>query len=292
MAMPKEFNFASEDDFIQRFLIPLLHRLGFSVVAYYHRTHGELGKDLVFAEIDRFGHIRYCGLQAKYEESIGLSAVETLIQDCRQAFSNPFTHPHTNTPERIQTFYAINGGSISDDARQHFFGSVGCPLAACTRLLDGKSLLALDRWAAANRSLATLPDLNGLLLEISYNQKLVGLVMPSLEQLLNSQASIEPSRVMTNPVFPNRFRLNAAAQYLQRPFFVEAVPAEQVEAYWETLILCNAMLDRCIGLTTVGVVTGNVKQVVEKAPAIIRIGDGLAAKITDVLRTLGPLAAT
>ena len=129
-------------------------------------------------------------------------------------------------------------------------------------------------------------------MEISYNQKLVGLVMPSLEQLLNSQASIEPSRVMTNPVFPNRFRLNAAAQYLQRPFFIEAVPAEQVEAYWETLILCNAMLDRCIGLTTVGVVTGNVKQVVEKAPAIIRIGDGLAAKITDVLRTLGPLAAT
>jgi hypothetical protein len=69
MAIPKEFVFANENDFVQRFLIPLLHRLGFSVVANYHRTHGELGKDLVFAEIDRFGHIRYCGLQAKYEES-------------------------------------------------------------------------------------------------------------------------------------------------------------------------------------------------------------------------------
>jgi hypothetical protein len=56
MAIPKEFNFVNEDDFIQRFVIPLLHRLGFSVVANYHRTHGELGKDLVFAEIDRFGH--------------------------------------------------------------------------------------------------------------------------------------------------------------------------------------------------------------------------------------------
>jgi hypothetical protein len=215
-----------------------------------------------------------------------------LIQDCHQAFASPFTHPHTHTAERIQTFYAINGGSISDDAREHFFGSIGHPLAACSRLLDGKSLLALDRWAAANRSLATLPDLNGLLLEIACNRRLTALVVPPLEKLLESHAGVEPARVAVNPVFPNRFRVNAAAQYLQRPFFVEAVPAEQVEGYWETLILCNAMLDRCIGLTTVGVVTGNVKQVVEKAPIITRIGDELSVKITEVLRLLGPLAAT
>ena len=292
MTIPKEFTFASEDDFVQRFLIPLLHRLGFSVVANYHRTHGELGKDLVFAEIDRFGHIRYSGLQAKYEESIGLSAVETLIQDCRQAFANPFTHPHTHEAERIQSFYAVNGGSISDDASQHFFGSVGHPLAACVRLLDGKSLLALDRWSAANRSLATLPDLNGLLLEIGYNRRLGALIVPPLNQLLQSQAGVEPSRVMTNPVFPNRFRVNAAAQYLQRPFFIEAVPAQLVEAYWENLVLCNAMLDRCIGVTTVGVVTGNLKGVVEKIPVNTGIGDDLGVKIADVLQTLSPLVAT
>lgn len=185
IAIASEFTYASEDDFVQRFLIPLLYRLGFSIVANYHRSHGELGKDLVFAEIDRFGHIRYCGLQAKYEQSIGLSAVETVIQDCRQAFASPFTHPHTHTEERIQTFYAVNGGSISEDARQHFFGSVGHPLAACTRLLDGKSLLALDRWAAANRSLATLSDLNGLLLETRYNRRLASLMAHSWRGLFN-----------------------------------------------------------------------------------------------------------
>jgi hypothetical protein len=291
VALPKEFNFASEDDFLQRFIIPLMHRLGFSVVANYHRNQGELGKDLVFAEIDRFGHVRYAGLQAKYEPSIGVSAVETLIQDCRQAFGNPFNHPHTNVPECIQTFYAVNGGSISDDARRHFFGSVGPPLAACARLLDGPSLLALDRWAAANRSQTTLPDLNGLLLEIDFNRRLAGLIAPPLEKLVAAHASIEASRVTTNPVFPNRFRVNAAAQYLQRPFFMEAVPPNQIEDYWENVVLCNAMLDRCIGVTTVGVVTLNVKGVLEKVPAVVGIGDVLARHIQQVLATLGPISA-
>ena len=87
--------------------------------------------------------------------------------------------------------------------------------------------------------------------------RLGSLISTPMEKLLQSQAGVEPSRVMTNPLFPNRFRINAAAQYLQRPFFVEAVPAEQIEAYWEQLVLCNAMLDRCIGLTTVGVVMTN-----------------------------------
>jgi hypothetical protein len=292
MSIPKEFSFENEDEFIQRFLIPLLHRLGFSVVANYHRTHGELGKDLVFAEIDRFGHIHYSALQAKYQESIGLSAVETLIQDCRQAFANPFTHPHTHTVERIQTFYAVNGGSISDDASQHFFGSIGHPLATCTRLLDGKTLLTLDRWAAANRSSALLPEINGLLLEIAFNRRLANQIVPPLEQLLQSQVGVEPSRIMTNPVFPNRFRVNATAHYLERPFFLNTLPAEQVETYWESAVLCNAMLDRCIGVTTVGVVTANVKRVVEKIPHVTQTGDVLTLKIGGVLQTLGPLAAT
>jgi hypothetical protein len=291
MAFPKEMQYRSEDDFIQRLLIPLLYRLGFSVVANYHRAHGEFGKDLVFAEIDRFGHVRYHGLQAKYEESIGLKAIETVIQDCRQAFANPFTHPHTGVAERIQTFYAVNGGSISQDARQHFFASVGHPLSVCSRLLDGQALLALDRWAAANRSQTTLPDLNGLLLETGFNRRLSGAIVTPLENLLNSQAGVEPARVMTNPIFPNRFRVNAVGQYLQRPFFVEAVPVEQIEGYWEQLVLCNAMLDRCTGVTTVGVVTTNVKSVLEKVPLINSIGEILTAQIGEVLKTLGPIIA-
>lgn len=93
MAFPPELaNFNNEESFTDSFLIPLLQRLGFSVVVNFHGT-SEFGKDIIFGEIDRFGHVVYHGLQAKYVASTSLSASDELIEDAKQAFNNPFTHP-------------------------------------------------------------------------------------------------------------------------------------------------------------------------------------------------------
>ena len=63
MAIPPEFrNFNDEADFTARWIIPLLHRLGFSVVVNYHGQR-EFGRDVVFGEIDRFGHVVYYAMQ-------------------------------------------------------------------------------------------------------------------------------------------------------------------------------------------------------------------------------------
>ena len=52
MAVPVELRtFENEADFRDRFVMPLLHRLGFSVVVNYHGQR--------FGEIDRFGHVLY-----------------------------------------------------------------------------------------------------------------------------------------------------------------------------------------------------------------------------------------
>src|SRR5215468_8794949 len=123
MAFPDEFKFSNEEDFLQRFMIPLLQRLGYSLVVQFHGAR-EFGKDLIFADIDRFGHIRYYGLQAKYESSISLNGVEGLILDCSQAFANPFIHPQSGATHRICGFYAINGGSVGDAAITHYFNSL------------------------------------------------------------------------------------------------------------------------------------------------------------------------
>lgn len=71
MAIPPELQrFANEAALIHELLTPLLVRLGFGVVVDYHGRR-EFGKDLVIAEIDRFNHVRYHGLQAKHVDSIG-----------------------------------------------------------------------------------------------------------------------------------------------------------------------------------------------------------------------------
>ena len=235
MPIPVEFTFNKnkEAGFISDVLIPLLHRLGFSVVVNYHGTR-EFGKDLVFGEIDRFGHIRYHGLQAKYVDSIGLRDSDDLIADCRQAFASPFKHPHTNEEQRINTFYAVNGGSISDQARTHFFNSLAHPHGGNVRLIDGMGVLALDRWAATNRSQTVLPDLNGLLLEIAFNRRLINLILTPLQNFVSANAAVaasSPGSVTVNPLFPNRLRINAVSRYLQRPFFIEAIPATSIEVY-------------------------------------------------------------
>ena len=77
MAIPNELKiFANEADFLARFIIPLLYRLGFSVVVNYHGQR-EFGRDLVLGEIDRFGHVLYYGLQAKYVDSLSQAPIRT-----------------------------------------------------------------------------------------------------------------------------------------------------------------------------------------------------------------------
>lgn len=237
----------------------------------------------MFAEIDRFGHVRYSGLQAKYEPSIGLAAVETLIQDCRQAFANPFVHPHTHTEERIQTFYAVNGGSISDDARNHFFGSVGHPLAACCRLLDGQALLALDRWATLSRTDAIVATLHGMLIEIRYNRNIANFVLPYLDNFLKD----------TCPELPTeRFRTEASSDYIARPVLPRVGLAQDVLKYWHDARRVNRDLDMAVGPNS----EENRKKLVTHAYRYLgevqKLAGPIECELQDFLQSLGPLAAT
>jgi len=213
MAIPVEFNYANEDAFVQTFLIPLLQKLGFSLVVNYHGKT-EFGKDLVFAEVDRFGHVRYHGLQAKYKPSISLNRIEDLIRDCKQAFENPFTHPQTGTTEKISSFYAVTGGSIGPEAVQHYFNSLLKLYAANARLFQAKDLLTLDRWASASHRDKVTDLLAGLLVELDYNERHVfPSLIDSLRQLLMGKGTFTLWR----------FRAEAASSYLRQPFMTNVL---------------------------------------------------------------------
>jgi hypothetical protein len=233
VAIPSEIgNFSSEDDFVQRFLIPMLFRMGFSVVANYHGKR-EQGKDLVFGEIDRFGHVLYYGLQAKYEKSIPSSMVQGMVDDVQSAFANPFTHPQTNKQEVITRFYYVNAGSFSEYVPDDFFNRID-RWKRHTVILDGPALLMLNRWAALNRTVLLRELLSGLILETRWNR--------SASTDLNNAL---PKRIadIQAPAHIVRYRLSATLAYLERPPVPSQSMLTLLERYWFFSNSANYILD-------------------------------------------------
>jgi len=235
MALPAEFQrFPNEESFRENFLIPMLHRLGFSVVVNNHGSR-EFGRDIIFGEIDNFGHFCIYGLQAKFEDSIGLGKkVEDLLHDVSQAFNNPFTHPHNGEQHRISRFYVVNGGSISDQAKDHFFNGIHNPTERVnTRLLDGKALIALDRLAAYKRGEYIKEQLSGLVTEIRFN----GRVLLSLSDQM-------PKYIKDGAPFPiNRCRLQATSAILERTMLIDPELLSNTEQYWQVIRSINDVAD-------------------------------------------------
>jgi hypothetical protein len=61
--------FRNEAEFREKFVKPLLNRLGFYGVSETHGTQ-EFGKDFVFSELYRLGGMRHYAAQVKHEEKI------------------------------------------------------------------------------------------------------------------------------------------------------------------------------------------------------------------------------
>lgn len=157
--------FADERDFEDRYLIPKLKRLGFSV-APNHGTD-EYGKDLILTFYDQFGHPCYHGVQTKFE-SIGLGRkVQSIIDDAIQAFDMPFVHPNTGQREcRISQFFVMNGSTISTQARNHFFAKLGKDRGGSVKLFSFKELEALASSDSLVRALITEIDTNRTEIEV------------------------------------------------------------------------------------------------------------------------------
>src|SRR5438477_9254339 len=82
--------FKDEAEFREKFVKPLLNRLGFYGVSEQHGTQ-EFGKDFVFSELHRLGGMRNYAAQVKHERNIGQGrSVDDLLSQVRQAFAKPF----------------------------------------------------------------------------------------------------------------------------------------------------------------------------------------------------------
>jgi hypothetical protein len=281
MSIPSELTFCDEDAFNQQFLILLLRRLGFSVVVNYH-GHAEFGKDLIFAEIDRFGHVRYHAIQSKYLASISLNAIEELVLDCKQAFNNPFTHPQTGAVERISTFYAINAGSIGPEATQHFFQSLVGMYGGNIRLLQAKDLLVLDQWATAKQHDQIVHRLTGLLLELRFNRRQIQAITDHYKKSLDEKKA---------PLVFTSIRTDAVAQYLSAPLLADEVSANVVEGYWQACSVLEAWISvhRFHSIKPDDDRTASEASFVGLISRIERFAVAIALQVQAVIAKIGPL---
>lgn len=294
MSIPHELsNFGNEDGFIRSFLVPLLWRLGFTIVVNYHGRR-EFGKDLIFGEIDRFSHVRYYGLQAKFVPNIGKGAVHDLVRDCEEAFARDFIHPQTGQPHKISSFYALNAGSFSEEAREFFFASLRPKHADNVRLIDGKDLLVLDRSVAISRTEDARDLLLGILIEAQFNEGVLEGIMPDLDLITkytwNTAMSTPPAHVQYPPL---RMKVHAVASYLVKPFLASDLPIEVIERFWSMATAFNRTLDEAGGSPFGRGDTSKIPaQTALRLTSQIRLDiQTLKNSVNKVLAKFGPLAS-
>lgn len=277
MAMPAELaNYTSEDDFVQRFLIPLLFRLGYSVVANYHGKK-EYGKDLVFGEIDRFGHVVYYGLQAKYEDSIPLSWVTAVKDDVDAAFANEFVHPHTNKRELITRFYYVNAGTFSEYLPDDFFSRIK-DYKRHTVLLDGKAVLALNRWATINRTTLITESLAGILIELHHNTVIGEDMAKNIDVRLAGE----------NRFFFPRYRLAAINGFLSHPYVTPNTLAMYLTAYFSRAEQVNSIYSSTDpALSDSRFAEGRLRTCRQAVTEIEEMAKLIDSQATELLATLG-----
>lgn len=276
-----------EDAFVQGFVVPLLGRLGFSVVVNYHGRR-EFGRDIIFGEVDRFGHVRYYGLQAKFEGSISLAAMTSegsLVDDCKQAFTKEFTHPQTGAVARISSFYAVNAGSFSDEAQDYFFAALHPVYADNVRLIDGPSLLALDRLAAVTLAEDRRGILAGLRCEADFNYSVFQAILPVLRAIAGGDG-----QGVWYP--PHRLRLNAISSYLARPVFGDIIPLNALQRFWTMGTTVNSLLDRSAApIQTVVTVKIPAQEILQIEGMVMSELGLIKEKVASAMSMLGPFAA-
>ena len=281
MSIQREFEkYGNEATFIRDFVVPLLRRLGYYIVHYHGRR--EYGRDLIFSEIDRLKNFVYHGLQAKYEGSIGQGESGSLIDDCREAFCHTFQHPITGEVGHISGFIVANAGSFADNTYERFHVDArNREHGGHVRLLDGKALLNLDRWATVARVEQVGETLSGLVREIQHNRSILACIVDTVKNsLANPATKLLPAW---------RLRVYAVSHYVQRPILTNIIPFEVVDAYLFDADTCvNRILDD-VPLRKNGeeLLTSTL------LPAVGRLqagADRIEAIIQTVLDTLGPLA--
>src|SRR5438094_2093025 len=155
--------FKDEAEFREKFVKPLLNRLGYYGVSEQHGTQ-EFGKDFVFSELHRLSGIKHYAAQVKHEERIHQGKlVDGLLSQVRQAFAKPFTRADSPRDCHVSAVYVFNSGEITANAKAQLLSELGLErYGDNVHFLDGERLNALNEWATLQSDSNTRARLLGL----------------------------------------------------------------------------------------------------------------------------------
>lgn len=143
MALQK---FKSEAEFRDSWIKPFLAKLGYTLVTVVHGRN-EQGKDLFFADFDRFEHVRFCCVQAKNTDIKVGRQLGDLLDQVKRSFEVQIRDYKSAEQMRISAVYVMTSGKITDEARQHITSHCrGVPYGENVYFLDGSRLELLERF--------------------------------------------------------------------------------------------------------------------------------------------------
>lgn len=154
---------ASEDDFIERFLVPLFRQLGFTrVIPTGHRDKSlEYGKDIWMKYRLPTGHFIYFTAQVKRDkiDSAGRSLnsnISGVLAQARMAIDYPIFDPETNRKHLVDHVFIISASTITKQARvlliEHLDREARRHIIFMERdeLMDLAAIAAIDPWTSIN----------------------------------------------------------------------------------------------------------------------------------------------
>jgi hypothetical protein len=272
--------YKDEAEFRDKFVKPLLNRMGFYGVEEQHGTQ-EFGKDFVFSELHRLGGMRHYAAQVKHEDKISQGkVVDDLLTQIEQAFEVPFKRTDSPRPCHVSAVYVFNSGEITPNARTQMLAKLEKKnFGDNVHFMDGERLQALNEYSVYYTEGNARRRLNALTAQIDMNKH----ILQSLKNFKPEKQTLESGEKASSIPDPRGFMWSAIDSYLAEPLPDTDILYEHLTTLWQYLRITDCIRQRLIDCTIHAAFRDGE---VEQMRNVIGLTEGVVQKIDPAITRL------